>query len=188
MLSTASVLPDFAENTPPWYAIRLARAVLAVAVVLLWAGWRKIEWQDIGLGMQHFLRNFAIGFASVVALWLAVVAVRGTPLFVPDPISYEVRALAVVTALVDVLAQQLPTFGLIQGFAFRGSNPLLGFVVAWSSFVLAHLIGSPVSVVYLAAAIGLLFGGLMWRTRTLAAGLGLHFAFYFMLAIVGLGA
>ncbi len=176
------------ENSPQWFVIRLARAALAVGIVLAWARWRKIAWQDIGLGNQHFWRNGAIAFGSVVVLWLTVVLIRGTPLWAPNPIGYEMRILAVVTALVNVLAQQLPTFGLLQGFGMKHWNPIAAFALAWCSFSLAHLIGNSLPTILLATVVGLIFGALLQRTKNLGAGLGIHFAFYFMLAILGWGA
>ena len=176
------------ENSPQWFAIRLARAALAIGIVLAWASWRKIAWQDFGLGNQYFWRNFAIAFGSVVVLWFIVVFIRGTPLWAPNPIGYEMRTLAVATAIVDVLAQQLPTFGLLQGFGMKHWNPVAAFGLAWGSFSLAHLIGNSLPTILLAAVVGLLFGALLQRTKNLGAGLGIHFAFYFMLAILGWGA
>jgi len=156
--------------------------------VLAWARWRKIDWQDIGLGKQNFWRNCAIAFGSVVVLWLTVVLIRGTSLWAPNPIGYGMRTLAVVTALVNVLAQQLPTFGLLQGFGMKYWNPIAAFVLAWCSFSLGHLIGNSLPTILLAAVVGLLFGALLQRTKNLGAGLGIHSAFYFMLAILGWGA
>ncbi len=181
-------MQSFVENTPQWFAIRLARAALTVGIVLAWARWRKIVWQDIGLGNQHFWRNFAISFGSVVMLWLTVVIIRGTPLWAPNPIGYDVRILALVTAFVDVLSQQLPTFGLLQGLGMKYWNPIAAFGLAWCIFSLAHLIGSSLPTVLLASVVGFVFGILLQRTKNLGAGLGIHFSFYFMLAVLGWGA
>ena len=136
------LMHSFDANTSAWFAIRLARAILTVAVVLAWARWRKIVLQDVGIGDQSFWRNFAIMFGVVAVLWLIVVMFSGNPLEAPNPIGYGARTLAAITAFVDVLAQQLPTFGLLQGLGMKHERTAIAFGLAWCSYTFAHLIGS----------------------------------------------
>ncbi len=188
ILSSQTVLMHTAvENTPEWYAVRLVRAIITIAVVLVWARWRKVTWQEIGLGKQGSWRNFVAAVGLIAAIWVAIVMVRGTPLLAPRPIAYPMRFWAVITGLADVLAQQLPTFGLLQGLGARRLPRPAAFVLAWLSFGLAHFIIASPPMVIVAFVLGFFFGLGLWRTGNLGLGLGIHFGFYFMRAILGWG-
>ncbi len=186
--SQTALLHSTVENTPEWYLVRVIRAIITIAVVLGWARWRKVTWPDIGLGKQNFWRNFVIAVGVIAALWVAVVMVRGTSLLAPQPLAYPIRFLAIVTVFVDVVAQQLPTFGLLQNLGSRLLPLPAAFVLAWLSFGLAHFIIASPAMVILALVIGIFFGLALWRTGNLGLGLGAHFGVYFMLAILGWGA
>ena len=186
--SQTALMHTAVENTPEWYAVRLVRAIITIAVVLAWARWRKVMWQEIGLGKQGFWRNFVIAFGLIATLWVAIVIVRGTPLLAPQPIAYSARFWAVITGLIDILAQQLPTFGLLQSLGARQLPRPAAFVLALLSFGLAHMIIASLPMVMVALVIGFFFGLSLWRTGNLGLGLGVHFGFYFMMAIMGWGA
>ena len=126
-------------------------------------------------------------FGVVAVLWLIVVMLSGHSLEVPNPISSGARTLAAITAFVDVLAQQLPTFGLLPGLGMKHERTAIAFGLDWYSYTFAHLIGSSLPLVGV-ALIGLLFGALLLWTKNLGAGLGIHGSFYFMRAIFGWGA
>jgi hypothetical protein len=180
-----SFMHTFVEESPEWFGVRLLRAGVVIAIILAWARWRQVPWHNIKVVGPNFWRNFAVAFGFVVALWIGIVTVRGTDLWAPDPIPYGSRVIALIATLVDVFAQQLATFGLLQGLG----APILGkppaFALAWLSFALAHFI---MGALPLALVGGTLFGLLLWRTENLGTGLGLHYSIYFMLSVLGWGA
>jgi membrane protease YdiL (CAAX protease family) len=93
-----------------------------------------------------------------------------------------------VTGPVDVLAQQLPTFGLIQGLLASRIGRTTAFLLAWSSFAVAHAIFASPQIAIIAVILGGVFGLLLNRTGNLGAGLGLHSTFYLMRSVLGYSA
>ncbi len=165
-----------------WWLIRLGRAGLAISIVVLWARLRGVTLETIGLRGRRFWSNALVGGLVVAALWWVVALGRGKGMLGPHSTPYGVRAIATVTMGVDVVAQQLPTFGLLQGTLGSSWWVLIG---AWLSFTLAHLVGASPRVVMTAAVIGLVFGVLRRRSANLGAGLGAHFAYYALLILLG---
>ncbi len=128
---------------------------------------------------EHFWKYFFIGFSFIIILWIML---KGC--FLGGFKNYILKLLAVITGLMDVLAQQFSTFGLIQKVIGQKLNIKISFSTAWFSFSVAHFFISPtLAGVFLASFAGFLFGFILWKTKNLGAVLGIHFGFYFMLAI-----
>jgi len=183
----AAFMHVFDQGTAEWWAMRLARAVLTVVIVLAWARWLGVTPRDLGLGNRGFGRNALVAAGVTAVLWITIVGMRGS-LTPPAPLDHGVRVLAAITGLVDVLAQQLSTFGLLQGLGARHLGSRRAFVLARFSFGLARMVIATPPVVLGALSAGILFGLLMWKTGNLGAGLGLHSAFYVLRVVFGWGA
>lgn len=168
-----------ALGTPERWLIRLLRAVAVVLIIFIWIKLRKFSFKNIGIGGKNFWKYFFIGFFFVVILWIMI---KGY--FPGGSKSYTLKLLAIITAFMDVLAQQISTFGLIQKMMERKLGIKISFLSAWLSFGLAHFFISPsLTGVFIAFSAGLLFGLTLWKTKNLGAGLGMHSGFHFMLAI-----
>ncbi len=182
--SQLAVLHSWEPSSAAWWLARLLRAALVVGIVLGWARVRGITSPTIGLGGVRFWRNGCIGLAVTSILWLGVALVRGKGILGTHPAVFPEREVAILTTGMDVVAQQLPTFGLLQGVL--GSSWLV-FATTWLSFTAAHLVGAPLSVVLTAGAVGLVFALLRRYTGNLGAGLGVHFAYYGLLILLAWG-
>lgn len=162
-----------ADETSLWL-VRLSRAGVMIALVLAWARWRNIPGQHLGLGGQHFARNFIAAAGVTVALGFAIAIVRGT--LWDNPLNGTFRIFASAARGVDALAQQLSVFGLLQKFLDERLHRWVLLGLTLFSFSLAHFIigGFPFALLG-----GALFGLLLWWTGNLGASWGMHFGFHF---------
>ena len=184
LASQLAILHYWDPGSGGWWLVRLVRAGLAVGIVVGWATARGVALPTIGLGGRRFWRNGCVALAVTSILWLAVAVLRGKGILGSHPAAFPERELAILTTGVDVVAQQLTTFGLLQGTL--GSS-LWVLAVAWASFTAAHLVGASPGVVLTAGIVGLLFALLRRLTGSLGAGLGVHFAYYGLLVLLGWG-
>ena len=182
--SQLPVLHYWAPDSAGWWLIRLARASLVVGILLAWAALRGVKVGLIGLGGHGFWRNGCIALLTTAALWLAVAVLRGKGVLGPHPLAFPRRELALRTTFVDVLAQQVSTFGLLQGLLGPSAQVA---IFTWASFTGAHLIGASTGVVWAAGAVGVIFAVLRQRTGSLGAGLGVHLGYYSRLILLAWG-
>ena len=110
-----------------------------VLIIFIWIKLRKFSFKNIGIGGKNFWKYFFIGFFFVVILWIMI---KGY--FPGGSKSYTLKLLAIITAFMDVLAQQISTFGLIQKMMERKLGIKISFLSAWLSFGLAHFLYLPV--------------------------------------------
>ena len=184
LTSQLPLLHYWAAGSAGWWLARLVRAGLAAGIVLAWAAVRGVALPRLGLGGRGFWRNGAVAFLITSTLWLVVAVLRGKGIRGPYPAAFPLRELAVLTTLVDVVSQQLPTFGLLQG-ALGSSAWVVG--VTWLSFTAAHLVGASPATVLVAGIVGCVFALLRRHTGNLGAGLGVHVAYYSLLILLGWG-
>jgi hypothetical protein len=118
-----------------WWAVRLLRAVAMLAIVAVWVHRRELSWQALGLGKPRFWRAFMLSVGGMAALW--VVMSSAYHVWPRDPTGIGLRAISALVCFVDVLAQQLSTFGLLQGVLAPCRGQLLPFGLAWLSFGVA---------------------------------------------------
>ena len=199
VLWAAGVLPPFlawpsmTTPAPLWWGLRFVIRILALLLVIGWAYWRKVGVAGIGLGGGRFWHNFIIALPMGMVpsgVFLGAVMLVTRHFGDSHPVEFLpvwFRLLIIPFSALDVLLQQVSTFGLLESILGRRLHWPFGIAcgLPWISFVIAHyFIAAPI-VFPVAALGGVLFCWLLRRTGNLGASLGVHFGYYVMLAVIG---
>ena len=166
--------------------------LLLALIVLAWARATRLPWSALGLGRpRSWGRAIAGGIALGVALKLVMKAIV-MPLLGAHPINREFQFLVGNTAALPgmlLMIALVAGFGeevVFRGFVFerlgrwwgRGAGATLAtIVVAAALFGLAHVAGHGWETVIQATIVGLVFGAIYARTRSLWMLMFSHVAF-----------
>lgn len=176
------------------WGLRFVIRILALLLIIGWVYWRKMGVASIGLDGGHFWRNFIVtlplGMMSYgIFLWTVMLVTKhlSDPYFA-EPLPVWFRLLIIPFSALDVLLQQVSTFGLLEGILGKRLHWPVSIAcgLTWLSFVAAHYFISAPIMLPLVALGGGLFCWLLRRTGNLGASLGVHFGYYIMLAVIGI--
>ena len=135
--------------------------------------WHLIYWGYFSFGKQPFRQvGGKVMLLSIMLVFAAMFAfnVLAQELGLPDELSEVIKQVSnnvlgcITIAVLAPILEEVLFRGAIQGYLMRKYNPAVGIVVAALVFGLIHM--NPIQIFY-AFCLGLVFGWMYYRTRSL---------------------